>query len=188
MFNKTPQGHICICEGHKTDDHAQHRSALCPAWFVLVNMTTDNQPNPVDNAEGLHWLCKTCGKPCHFHGEECFDCFVKTGTEYNPTNPQSNGDGSTGHYLCQRCAKPHHFRKGPCIDCILAALPWKEGDLVKVKATGKLGTVLYRYYNGYTELKIGKKKIKGGIFNNDGTYKNDEIELVKTTNPTPAVV
>lgn len=59
------------------------------------------------------------------------------------------------------------------IDCLIAAIPWKEGDKVRVK--GKVGTVRYVYYNGYTLIEFADTPITGGIFNNSSTYRNTEI-------------
>ena len=50
---------------------------------------------------------------------------------------------------------------------------WGAGDLVMVG--NKQGVVRYVYTNGYTLVDFGET-IKGGIFNNDSTFGNEEIK------------
>lgn len=85
--------------------------------------------------------------------------------------------GQEPMYECPKCGKPHHWSQGVCIDCLLDAVPWKEGDTVRVKADGRTGKVVYRYYNGFTMVDTGQP-IRGGVLNNDGTFANGELELV----------
>ena len=87
----------------------------------------------------------------------------------------------TASGTCVRVAERglrHPFRYGKCIACLLKDFPWQVKDKVRVKATGKIGTVAYRYYNGYTLVRIRGHKNKGGIFNNNSTYANTELEKV----------
>ncbi len=58
----------------------------------------------------------------------------------------------------QRCAIP---------------VTWQEGNTVTVK--GKRGLVRYIYTNGFTLVQFPDDEIKGGIFNNDGTFSNELI-------------
>jgi hypothetical protein len=101
-------------------------------------------------------------------------------SEINEINPNpgnvNKGEVHVGYWLCHRCKKPHHFAKGKCIKCLIETHPFNGVEKVKVKATGKVGTVLYLYYNGYTLVKFPRKPIRGGAFDNDSTYRNDELE------------
>ena len=45
-------------------------------------------------------------------------------------------------------------------------------------ADGKEGTVLYVYTNGYTLVAFPDVPISGGIFNNDSTFRSDQIRRV----------
>ena len=54
-----------------------------------------------------------------------------------------------------------------------AIVTWKEGDTVTVD--GKVGIVKYVYTNGFTLVAFPGEEIKGGIFNNNSTFGNDEI-------------
>lgn len=83
-----------------------------------------------------------------------------------------------GKYLCPECEAKIMFKFGKCITCTLKAIPWREGDKVRVKSIDKEGTVVYRYYNGFTLVKIAGKEVEGGAFNNNSTYRNNDIELV----------
>lgn len=86
------------------------------------------------------------------------------------------------YYRCHDCGKITPWAKGKCIDCLLDAVPWREGDTVRIKSSGKVGTVAYRYYNGYTMVDTGER-CTGGVFNNDCAWANDELELVQAEAP-----
>ncbi len=50
-----------------------------------------------------------------------------------------------------------------------------EGDKVRVLATGQVGIVRYVYTNGFILVEFAERPIKGGIFNNDCTYRVNEL-------------
>ena len=58
------------------------------------------------------------------------------------------------------------------IDMALSRCPFKVGDKVQVKE--RVGTVIYVYYNGFVLLDFGTP-ITGGIFNNNSTYRWEEV-------------
>lgn len=73
------------------------------------------------------------------------------------------------------------------IQAALDRVPWRDGDRVVVAypirydpATGdyiredRPGVVLYRYYNGYTLVEMGRP-ISGGILSNSSTFDNRDI-------------
>jgi len=55
---------------------------------------------------------------------------------------------------------------------------WQENDSVRVKASGKVGIARYIYTNGFTLVEFPDTLIKGGLFNNDSTFHNSEIESI----------
>ncbi len=63
------------------------------------------------------------------------------------------------------------------IDNALANIPFKAGDRVKVRATGRVGTASYVYYNGFVCVDFGEP-IKGGILNNNSTYRVAQLDKV----------
>ncbi|KKM92861.1 hypothetical protein LCGC14_1214330 [marine sediment metagenome] len=61
------------------------------------------------------------------------------------------------------------------IDQALARSPFQVGDKVTAISTGKTGTVIYIYYNGFALVDFGPAII-GGIFNNDSTFRWSDLE------------
>jgi len=109
--------------------------------------------------------------------KKCIDVINSGIVDFVIGNPECNTYVVNNRFACYNCGGKNSFQKGKCIDCLIKEIPWKEGDKVKVKSIDKIGIVVYNYYNGYTLVNIGEK-VNGGIFNNDATYKNDDIELV----------
>ena len=73
--------------------------------------------------------------------------------------PFKSGDAVTvTHCTCQSLRKPH----GSFAEC----------------PKGKRGTVVYVYYNGYVLIEFPHRAIKGGILNNDSTYKVSQVRKV----------
>lgn len=58
---------------------------------------------------------------------------------------------------------------------IAIPVTWKAGDTVK--ASGKQGIVRYIYTNGFTLIEFPNTPVEGGIFNNNSTFSNEQIDI-----------